>query len=121
MELQVETGVNRNIAPNFALVDMGAFKVSTARPLYTYGAGPCMNVVVHNETSDVGGLAHIAYGGMTAEVDINEKTRFDKANMVIQTMVNQTGSSNPGTTVDKVTGGTEIGLLKPEKPSLLAA
>jgi hypothetical protein len=40
-------------------VDMDEWAVSRADPLATVGAGPCMNVVVHDPNSNQGGLAHV--------------------------------------------------------------
>ena len=112
--------MDRRISPNFELVDMGAFKISTARPLYTYGAATCMNVVVHNEATNIGGLAHVAVGGATAEFDMKISDRFSKADNVIKEMITSTGSpassSSSGLT-DKVSGGTEINLLRPKEPT----
>lgn len=91
MPLQVETGVNKAISPFYSFVGMGTFLVSSGRPLYTHGAGPCLNIVVHNDLSYVGGLAHVAFG--TGE-DLSQRYLFDKAIKTVTDIAAGAGSSS---------------------------
>lgn len=57
--LAAQVGLGGGGYPQNEDVNMGEMGYSTGPALYTFGAGPCMNVVVHNTMTDEGCLAHI--------------------------------------------------------------
>jgi hypothetical protein len=68
-------------------VDQGQYGHSAGPPLFTWGALPCMNVVVHNRAARRGCLAHVWNSSTDGTV------LFQRAEAAIQTML--TAAGNP--------------------------
>lgn len=77
--------VNGNF-PVCYFVNQGEYGRSQGLPLFTWGALPCMNVVVHNRAASRGCLAHVSHNSL------NQTTLFTNAYAAVQTMLAAAGN-----------------------------
>lgn len=67
-------------------VDIDEWGYSSNTPLATIGAGPCLNVVVHNRETNVGCLAHVGHSSLKQTI------LFLKALKIILIMMHSAGA-----------------------------